>query len=63
VVGIDRKGVGHGVDAGIDLACQAAHVASLAGPDGTLVWSGRTFFTQAKDLEQYGGTWTATRPS
>lgn len=25
---------------GIDLACRAAHVASLAGPDGTLVWRG-----------------------
>jgi transposase len=37
---------------GIDLACRAAHVASLAGPEGTLVWSGRTFFTQAQDLEQ-----------
>lgn len=37
---------------GIDLACRAAHVASLAGSDGTLVWSGRTFFTQAQDLER-----------
>lgn len=36
---------------GIDLACRAAHVASLAGPDGTLVWSGRTFFTRPDDLE------------
>ena len=25
---------------GIDLACRAAHVASLAGPDGTLIWRG-----------------------
>ncbi|GAB3061420.1 hypothetical protein GCM10027053_24640 [Intrasporangium mesophilum] len=37
---------------GIDLACRAAHVASLAGPDGSLAWTGRTFFTRAHDLEQ-----------
>lgn len=35
---------------GIDLACRAAHVASLAGPDGTLVWQGRRFFTRPADL-------------
>lgn len=37
---------------GIDLACRAAHVASLAGPDGALAWSGRTFFTRPDDLER-----------
>ena len=37
---------------GIDLACRAAHVASLAGPNGTLAWSGRTFFTRPDDLER-----------
>jgi len=37
---------------GIDLACRAAHVASLAGPDGALVWTGRTFFTRLEDLER-----------
>jgi transposase len=37
---------------GIDLACRAAHVASLAGPDGRLVWRGRSFFTRPGDLEK-----------
>jgi hypothetical protein len=37
---------------GIDLACRAAHVASLAGPDGTLVWRGRSFYTRPADLEK-----------
>ena len=37
---------------GIDLACRTAHVASLAGAGGVLVWSGRTFFTRPKDLER-----------
>jgi transposase len=37
---------------GIDLACRAAHVASLAGPDGALVWRGRSFFTRPGDLER-----------
>ena len=37
---------------GIDLACRAAHVASLAGPDGTLLWRGRSFFTRPADLEK-----------
>lgn len=36
---------------GIDLACRAAHVASLAAPDGTIVWSGRTFFTRPAELQ------------
>jgi transposase len=35
---------------GIDLACRAAHVASLAGPDGRLVWRGRSLFTRPADL-------------
>ena len=37
---------------GIDLACRAAHVASLAGPDGVLVWRGRSLFTRPADLEK-----------
>ena len=45
------------------LACRAAHVASLAGPDGTLLWRGRSFFTRPADLESCGGIWPVTRPS
>jgi len=41
-----------GMTLGIDLACRAAHVASLAGPDGALVWRGRSFFTRPADLEK-----------
>ena len=41
---------------GIDLACRAAHQASLARPDGSYVWTGRKFFTRTADLEQL---WTA----
>jgi transposase len=37
---------------GVDVACRAAHQASLAGPDGTMVWSGRKFFTRPGDLER-----------
>jgi transposase len=37
---------------GIDLACRAAHQASLAGSDGTIVWSGRKFFTRPADLQR-----------
>lgn len=37
---------------GIDLACRAAHQASLAGPDGTIVWSGRKLFTRPRDLQR-----------
>ena len=37
---------------GIDLACRAAHVASLAGPDGALIWRGRSLFTRPADLER-----------
>ncbi len=37
---------------GIDLACRAAHQASLAGPDGSIIWSGRKFFTRPKDLDR-----------
>jgi transposase len=36
---------------GIDLACRAAHQASLARSDGTFVWSGKKFFTRPADLE------------
>ena len=54
---------GVGITLGIDLACRAAHVASLAGPDGTLLWRGRSFFTRPADLESCGGIWPVTRPS
>ena len=37
---------------GIDLACRAAHVASLAGPDGAMIWRGRSLFTRPADLEK-----------
>lgn len=37
---------------GIDLACRAAHQASLADADGRLIWSGRTFFTRPEELER-----------
>ena len=43
---------------GIDLACRAAHQASLARPDGTFVWTGRRFFTRPADLEML---WAACR--
>ena len=36
---------------GIDLACRAAHQASLARSDGTFVWTGRKFFTRPADLD------------
>lgn len=36
---------------GIDLACRAAHQASLARTDGTYVWTGKKFFTRPFDLE------------
>jgi transposase len=37
---------------GIDLACRAAHQASLARSDGTFVWTGRKFFTRPAELEK-----------
>jgi Transposase len=37
---------------GIDLACRAAHQASLSRPDGTFVWTGRKFFTRPAELEK-----------
>jgi transposase len=37
---------------GIDVACRAAHQASLARSDGTFVWTGRRFFTRPADLEK-----------
>lgn len=37
---------------GIDLACRAAHQASLARSDGTFVWTGKKFFTRPEDLEK-----------
>lgn len=37
---------------GVDLACRAPHMASLAGPDGTIVWSGRSFESRPGDLER-----------
>ena len=37
---------------GIDLACRAAHQASLARADGTFIWTGRRFFTRPEELEK-----------
>jgi transposase len=37
---------------GIDLACRAAHQASLARADGTFVWTGKKFFTRPEELER-----------
>jgi len=39
------------VTLGIDLACRTPHVATLADELGRLVWSGRTFWTRAGDLQ------------
>jgi hypothetical protein len=36
---------------GIDVACRAAHQATLAR-DGTVVWRGRKFWTRPDDLER-----------
>lgn len=37
---------------GIDLACRAAHQASLARPDGTFIWTGRRFFTRPAEARK-----------
>ena len=37
---------------GIDLACRAAHQASLARADGSFVWTGRKFFTRPDELRR-----------
>ncbi|GAA2460023.1 hypothetical protein GCM10010191_95530 [Actinomadura vinacea] len=37
---------------GIDIACRAAHQASLADERGEFTWSGRRFRTTAEDLER-----------
>src|SRR4051812_48616499 len=37
---------------GIDIACRAAHQASLADDRGEFVWSGRRFRTTAGELER-----------
>ena len=37
---------------GIDVACRAAHQASLARADGTYVWTGKKFFTRPLELER-----------
>jgi hypothetical protein len=37
---------------GIDVACRAAHQASLADEAGRFAWSGRKFRTTSGDLEQ-----------
>lgn len=38
---------------GIDVACRAAHQATLADHTGTLLWSGRRFRTAAEELERF----------
>jgi transposase len=37
---------------GVDVACRAAHQASLADEQGRFIWSGRRFRTTPADLEQ-----------
>ena len=37
---------------GVDVACRAAHQASLADATGTLIFSGRKFFTRPAELER-----------
>jgi transposase len=37
---------------GIDVACRAAHQASLADAAGRFIWSGRRFRTTVEDLEK-----------
>lgn len=37
---------------GVDVACRAAHQASLARRDGSYVWTGKKFFTRPADLER-----------
>ena len=39
---------------GIDVACRAAHQASLADAAGRFAWSGRRFRTTAADLQRCG---------
>ena len=39
------------VTLGIDVACRAAHQASLADASGKFAWSGRRFRTTTADLE------------
>jgi transposase len=41
---------------GIDVACRAAHQASLADEAGRLIWVGRRFHTTANDLERLWDT-------
>lgn len=41
---------------GVDIACRAAHQASLADEQGHFVWSGRRFRTTAADLDQLWAT-------
>jgi transposase len=36
---------------GIDIACRAAHQASLADEKGSFIWSGRRFRTSSDELE------------
>ena len=37
---------------GIDVVCRAAHQATLSGPEGKVIWSGRKFFTSPADLQR-----------
>jgi hypothetical protein len=50
---------------GVDIACRAAHQASLATENGSLLWSGRRFRTDATELAQLWAslpTGTPVRP-
>jgi transposase len=48
----DRKELAVQMTLGIDVACRAAHQASLADEVGRLAWSGRRFRTTAADLQR-----------
>jgi Transposase len=45
---------------GIDVACRAAHQASLADETGRFIWSGRRFRTTVEDLQELWAAIPAT---
>ncbi|MFI5614639.1 IS110 family transposase [Amycolatopsis sp. FDAARGOS 1241] len=49
---VDGRGRTLRVSLGIDVACRAAHQASLADERGTILWSGRKFRTTVTDLDR-----------
>jgi hypothetical protein len=52
VLVIDEEELVDQMTLGIDVACRAAHQASLADASGKLAWSGRRFRTTTAELEQ-----------